>query len=148
MKRIIVVLIIAFVLVACGEQTEPLKPLDKGMPNTVILSNGEVVYKIDGEWNVVTKVTKTFHGGEWEYVMKISQDGDKFVGTRLKEGEYAPEGNETIKGELEKNGFKSLSVKSSEGWKPATAEISENCNKIVYKAKVGERGLEITTTRK
>ena len=48
----------------------------------------------------------------------------------------------------EKNGFKSLSVKSSEGWKPAMAEISENCNKIVYKAKVGERGLEITTTRK
>jgi hypothetical protein len=147
-KRIIVVLIIAFVLVACGEQTEPLKPLDKGMPNTVTLSTGDVVYKIDGEWNVVTKVTKTFHGGEWEYVMKISQDGNKFVGIRSKDGEYALKGNETINGELEKNGFKSLSVKTSEGWKPATAKISENCNKIVYKAKVREHGLEITTTRK
>ena len=148
MKRIIVVLIIAFVLVACGEQTEPLKPLDEGMPNTVKLSNGEVVYKFDGEWNVVTKVTKTFHGGEWEYVMKISQDGNKLVGIRLKDGEYALKGNETIKGELEKNGFKSLSVKTSEGWKPATAKISENCNKIVYKAKVREHVLEITTIRK
>ena len=148
MKRIIVALIIAFVLVACGEQTEPLKPLDKGMPNTLTLSNGEVVYKIDGEWNVVTKVTKTFHGGEWEYVMKISQDGNKFVGISLKTGEYAIKGIETIKGELEKNGFKSLSVKTSEGWKLATAKISENCNKIVYKAKERDHVLEITTTRK
>ena len=146
MKRISVILIIAFVLVACGEQTEPLKPLDKGMPNTVILSNGEVVYKIDGEWNVVAKGHPM---GEWENVYKISQDGNKFVGIRLKDGEAGFKGTETIKGELEKNGFKSLSVKTSlEGWKPATAKISENCNKIVYKAKVRGHGLEITTTRK
>jgi hypothetical protein len=131
MRRIIVVLIIAFVWVACGEQTEPLKPLDKGMPNTVTLSNGEVVYNIDGEWNVVAKGHPM---GEWENVYKISQDGNKFVGIRLKDGE---------------DGFKSLSVKTSlQGWKPATAKISENCNKIVYKAKVREHGLEITTTRK
>jgi hypothetical protein len=145
-KRIIVVLIIAFVLVACGEQTEPLKPLDKGMPNTVTLSNGKVVYKIDGEWNVVVKISMR---GEYENVYKISQDGNKFVGIRLKDGEFEPKGTEIIKGELEKNGFKSLYVKtSSEGWKLATAKISENCNKIVYKAKVQGLGLEITTTRK
>jgi hypothetical protein len=146
MKRISVILIIGFVLVACGEQTEPLMPLDKGAPNTVTLSNGEVVYKFDGEWNVVVKMVVR---GEGENVWKISQDGNKFVGISLKEGEYALKGTETIKGELEKNGFKSLYVKTaSEGWVPATAKISENCNKIVYKAKVRGHGIKITTTRK
>ena len=146
MKRISVIFIISLVFVACGEQTEPLKPLDKGMPNTVTLSNGEVVYNIDGEWNVVAKGHPM---GEWENVYKISQDGNKFVGIRLKDGEAGFKGTETIKGELEKNGFKSLSVNTSlEGWKPATAKISENCNKIVYKSKVRGHGLEITTTRK
>ena len=67
---------------------------------------------------------------------------------KLWDGEYALKGNERIKGELEKNGFKSLSVKTSEGWKPATAKISENCNKIVYKAKERDHFLEVTTTRK
>ncbi len=146
MKRISVILIIAFVWVACGEQKEPLKPLDKGMPNTVTLSSGEVVYNIDGEWNVAAKGHPM---GEWQNVYKISQDGNKFVGIRLKDGEAGFKGTETIKGELEKNGFKSLSVNTSlEGWKPATAKISENCNKIVYKSKVRGHGLEITTTRK
>ena len=146
MKRISLILIIGLVFVACGEQTEPLKPLDKGTPNTVTLSNGEVVYNIDGEWNVVAKGHPM---GEWEDVYKKSQDGNKFVGIRLKDGEAGLKGTETIKGELEKNGFKSLYVKTSlEGWKPATAKISRNCNKIVYKAKVRGHGLEITTTRK
>jgi hypothetical protein len=146
MKRISAILIIGLVLVACGEQTEPLMRLDKGSANTVTLSNGEVVYNIDGEWNVVGKM---FHMGEWENVYKISQDGNKFVGIRLKDGEDGLKGTEIIKGELEKNGFKSLSVKTtSQGWKPAAAKISENCNKIVYKAKVRGHGLEITTTRK
>ena len=146
MKRIGLILIIGLVFVACGEQTEPLKPLDKGTPNTVTLSNGEVVYNIDGEWNVVAKGHPM---GEWEDVYKKSQDGNKFVGIRLKDGEAGLKGTETIKGELEKNGFKSLYVKTSlEGWKPATAKISRNCNKIVYKAKVRGHGLEITTTRK
>ena len=146
MKGIIVVMIIGFVFVACGEQTEPLKPLDKGLPNTVTLSNEEVVYKIDGEWNVVVKMVVS---GEGENVWKIPQDGNKFVGISLKTGKYALKGTETIKGELEKNGFKSLYVKTSlEGWKPATAKINENCNKIVYKAKVRGHGLKITTTRK
>ena len=146
MKRIIVVLIIGFVLVACGEQTEPLKPLDKGMPNTVTLSNGEVVYKIDGEWNVVVKISMR---GKNENVYKISQDGNKFVGIHLKEGEYLGKGAEAIKGEVEKNGFKSLYVNTStEGWIPATAKISENCYKIVYKAEVEGLNIKITTTRK
>ena len=146
MKRISVILIIGLVLVACGEQTEPLMPLDKGAPNTVTLSNEEVVYKLEGEWNGVVKMSMV---GDWENVYKISQDGNKFVGILLKEGEYLPKGAEAMKGELEKNGFKSLYLNTStKGWVPATAKISENCNKIVYKTKLGGLNAKITTTRK
>jgi hypothetical protein len=52
-----VILIIGLFLVACGEQTETPMPLDKGAPNTVTLSNGEVVYKLDGEWSFVFEAT-------------------------------------------------------------------------------------------
>jgi hypothetical protein len=150
MKRISVILIIGLVLVACGEQTEPLMPLDKGEPNTVTLSNGEVVYKLDGEWSCVMKISMRDLIGE--DIIKISQDGNKFVGIYVNGNQYKTAGTEAIKGELGINGFKSISVNTTSfqtaKWIPATAKISENCNKIVYKAKLEGLTTEITTTRK
>ncbi|MGI9569951.1 MAG: hypothetical protein ACR2PH_09500, partial [Desulfobulbia bacterium] len=130
--------------------TEPLMPLDKGAPNTVTLSNGEVVYKLDGEWSCVMKISMRDLMGE--DIIKISQDGNTFVGIYINGHRYMSAGDWAIKGELEKNGFKSVYVNTTSfqtaKWIPATAKISENCNKIVYKAKVQGLGLEITTTRK
>ena len=153
MKRISVILIIGLVLVACGEQTEPLMPLDKGAPNTVTLSNGEVVYKLDGEWGGVLKVS---YEGKFEDIIKISQDGNTFVGIHINGHKYLSAGDEAIKGELEKNGFKSvfvnpggkLSHSGIEGWIPATGKISENCNKIITKAKVEGVNFKLTLNRK
>ena len=160
MKMISVILIISFVLVACGEQTEQLMPLDKGAPNTVTLSNGEVVYKLDGEWSCVMKISMRDLIGE--DIIKISQDGNKFVGTYIKGNQYLFAGDEAIKGELEKNGFISVYLntvnawgsKSSMGegssgvWRPATAKISENCNKIITNAKVTGTNFNLTLNRK
>ena len=152
MKRISVILIIGLVLVACGEQTEPLMPLDKGAPNTVTLSNGEVVYKLDGEWSCVLKVPME---GKFEDIIKISQDGNTFVGIYINGHAYMSEGEGAIKGELEKNGFKSVYVNAGpeffgdpQGWKPATGKISENCNKIITNAKVEGVNLKLTLNRK
>ena len=159
MKRISIILIIGLVLVACGEQTEPLMSLDKGAPNTVTLSNGEVVYKLDGEWSCVLKTSKF---EEVEDIIKISQDGNTFVGTYIKGNQYLFAGDEAIKGELEKNGFISVYLntvnawgsKSSMGegssgvWRPATAKISENCNKIITNAKVTGTNFKLTLNRK
>jgi hypothetical protein len=150
MKRISVILIIGLVLVACGEKTEPLMPLDKGAPNTVTLSNGDVVYKLDGEWSGVLKVPME---GKHEDIIKISQDGNTFAGIYVNGHKYMSEGEGAIKGELEKNGFKSvyLNIRSPFGtkeWKPATVKISENCNKIITNAKMEGVNFKLTLNRK
>jgi hypothetical protein len=141
MKRISVILIIGLVLVACGEQTEPLMPLDKGAPNTVTLPNGEVVYKMDGEWNATIDYP-TF-GTINKDILKITQDGNKFVGSFLNGNELQDAGIEVIKGELEKNGFKSLYVNSVEGWLPATSKIDGNCNKIATRTLIKRKELKV-----
>ena len=152
MKRISVILIIGLVLVACGEQTEPLMPLDKGTPNTVTLSNGEVVYKLDGEWSCVFQPSM---GDKAEDIIKISQDGNTFVGIYINGNDYKSAGDGAIKGELEKNGFKSVYVNTArvhsaeaKGWKPATGKISENCNKIITNVKAGGLNQKLTLNRK
>ena len=150
MKKIIVILIIGFIFAACGEQTEPLMPLDKGAPNTVTLSNDEVVYKLDGEWSGVFNSSR--HTKE-EDIIKISQDGNTFVGVYKTGHKYKSAGDGAIKGELEKNGFKSVyvntvSIDSGNEWKPATGKISENCNKIITNVKVQGLNQKLTLNRK
>jgi hypothetical protein len=64
-------------------------------------------------------------------------------------------GDGAIKGELEKNGFKSVYIhtthsfeQSPEKWKPATGKISENGNKIITNAKVEGIDFKLTLNRK
>jgi hypothetical protein len=89
---------------------------------------------------------------EQEDIIKISQDGNTFVGIYVNGNQYFSKGDGAIKGELGKNGFKSVYLNTTTfqtaKWIPATAKISENCNKIVYKAKLEGLTTEITTTRK
>jgi nicotinamide mononucleotide adenylyltransferase len=59
-----------------------------------------------------------------------------------------PKGSETIKGVLEKDGFKSFSTKTVDGWTFATTEIAEKCNKIEIETPVRDITLNITLTRK
>ena len=147
MKRISVILIIGLVLVACGEQTEPLMPLDKGAPNTVTLSTGDVVYDISGEWDAI--IGYGAYGGDQKDIVKINQDGNKFTGfvtighTGFKIGE------ELLTGELEKNGFKSIQRMSlSSGRISSSGKIDESCKTIIVKS--GDRGhsFSMTLTRK
>jgi len=51
MKRILIILIIGFVFATIQAQMD--NPLKKGMPNTVTLSTGDVVYDLNGEWDAV-----------------------------------------------------------------------------------------------
>ncbi len=114
------------------------------------MSNGEVVYKLDGEWSCIFKIS--LRDNITEDIIKISQDGNKFVGIYVNGNKYKTAGTEAIKGELEKNGFKSVYLNTSsfesDEWVPATGKISENCNKIVYKGKLQGLTTKITTTRK
>ena len=105
MKSAFGILMICFVFVACGEEIEPLKPLQKGMPNTKTLSTGEMVYDISGEWDAILEEVGS---GNTEDIINITQEGNKFVGIILNENVHWSKGDELIKGELMKNGFKSI----------------------------------------
>jgi hypothetical protein len=151
MKNLLLVLLVCLGLIACGEDVEPLKALQKGAPNTVTLSNGEVVYKLDGEWSCVYQ--QSMREGEPKDIIKISQDGNTFVGIYINGHVYKAAGTGAIKGELEKNGFKSVylgtvSYFGTEEWKSATGKISENCNKIITNGNVDGANLKLTLTRK
>ena len=56
MKRLIVVFVVCLVFAACSEEIQPLKSLQKGTPNTITLSTGDVVYDLNGEWDFLAKV--------------------------------------------------------------------------------------------
>jgi hypothetical protein len=147
MKGAFGILMICFVFVACGEEIEPLKPLQKGMPNIKTLSTGEMVYDISGEWDAIWDSDTT---GKMEDIINITQEGNKFVGIILNGNEHWSKGDELIKGELVKNGFKSIKRNTiSVGWISETiGKIDEGCNKIEVKTSRHGSNLILTLNRK
>ena len=81
-------------------------------------------------------------------IVKITQEGNKFVGIKLIGNQWFPKGSETIKGELEKNGFKSFHTNTASGWTSANTKIGEKCNKIEIETPVMGTMIGITLTRK
>ena len=140
MKRILIILIIGFVFATVQAQMD--NPLKKGMPNTVTLSTGDVVYDLNGEWDAVyDSVAYKPYGGEDQEIkkdiVKITQEGNQFVGIKLIGDEIVGKNQETVKGELEKNGFRKVySVvwdieEKRARWVTCKGEISKDGNKIV-----------------
>jgi hypothetical protein len=147
MKEILMALIIGSVFTVAYAQMD--NPLNPEMPNTATLSNGEVIYDLSGEWDAIYENKKS----SWSSrdIVQITQKGNKFVGIKLIGNEWTPKGSETIKGELEKDGFKSFTTSTFYGWIPSKTKISEECNKIRIETPLpeGEHNiLEITLTRK
>ena len=104
MKRVLIILIICFAfLITVQAQTD--NPLKKGMVNTVELSNGDVIYDLNGEWEVSVE-----HYGPWAQfgvvsdISAIKQDGASFVGVTLLGSPRSPKGSEKLRGELDKSG--------------------------------------------
>ena len=143
MKRIVVILIIGFVFSTVYAQMD--NPLKEGMPNTVKLENGEVVYDLNGEW------TSAYDTGGWgtlEDIIKITQNGNQFVGIYLLNGDrLAGKNKEKIKGKIKGNVFDEVyfyDIKDHETfkafWAPSEAKISEDGNEIVIKRVLEEKG--------
>ena len=144
MKKILMALILGLVFTAAYAQMD--NPLKQGMPNTVTLSNGEVIYDLSGEWDAIYDNKE--YGGTNKDIVKITQKGNEFVGIKLIGNQWTPKGSETIKGELEKDGFKSLYGNTVQGWTAAAGTIGEKCNIIEIKTPVAGITLDITLTRK
>ena len=73
------------------------------MPNTVTLSNGEVIYDLSGEWDAIYDNKE--YGGINKDIVKITQEGNDFFGIKLIGNQQSPKGSDTIKGKLAKDGF-------------------------------------------
>jgi hypothetical protein len=118
------------------------------MANTVTLADGSMVYDLNGEWDAV--IDNGSYGISKD-IIKITQEGNKFVGIKLIGNQYVGKGEETIRGELEGNGFKSLEgYTKMEGWVPSAGKILDGGNKIVDQTEVVTLSLTVveTLTRK
>ena len=145
MKRLMLVLSMVVLLVGACTSKESSQPvvLKPGMPNTITLPNGEVVYDLNGEWDAVYDLS--FSGTlaaiedtqSSKGIVRITQEGNKFVGIKVIGDQWVDKNQETVQGELEKNKFGNLYVFRGMiyRWVPGKGEISEDGNKIVIEAK-------------
>ena len=148
MKKLILTLIFALVFTTVHALMD--NPLKEGMPNTLTLSNGEVVYDLSGDWDAV------LDNGGWatyEDVVKITQKDNQFVGIYLLKGDNnIGKNEEKIKGKLAGNGFEQVFLHGAKPetrkwyWLPSEGTISESGNKIVVKRDFEFKGAKGTVT--
>jgi len=158
----LLVILCAFILGA-GPSTASSQPvvLKPGMPHTITLPNGEVVYDLNGEWDAVYEltITRSATGVEAKQsskdIVRITQEGIQFLGIKLIGDEWVGKNKEAVKGELEKNGFRKVYAVAYDLadmraiWVRSKGEISEDGNKIVIKTKrYGYQGYYVTIALK
>jgi hypothetical protein len=100
----------------------------QGSKKTITLRNGEVVWDLNGEWDVLIE---SVYGGTTRDVFKITQQGSSFVAIRMMGNPYMPPGSEGARGELDKNGFKKVQIVSGMGLLDSKGQISDDGNKMV-----------------
>jgi len=114
---------------------------------TIKLSNGEEVIDLSGEWDEHLEYQGMFSGLRSSTdKIKITQEGNSFVGVKLHDTQWWPKGSECVKGELQKDGFKTIYINRADmGWTPCKWKISENGNTFVID---DERVVKATFKRK
>ena len=142
---IVLITTVSFLYVAYAQMAE------KGWEKTVTLPSGEVILDMGGEWDSLFELYGLWSSYKpFTDILTITQEGNTFTAVKQIGSGLVPKGAETIKGELDKDGFKEVYIyrsSSSEGyiWSPSTGEISENGNKIVVS---DGRVIQVTLTRK
>jgi len=135
MKRIFIIVLIGFVFSTVRAQMD--NSLKEGMPNTVKLASGEVIYDLNGDWDAVWD---TGGSGTYQDIIKIIQKEDQFVGVYLLKGDYhLNKGKEKVKGKLKGNMIDEVSLHDVElvafelRWIISQGSISKNGNEIIIK---------------
>ena len=110
-----------------------------GSVGIAIQSDAEETIDLNGEWDAVYATWMAM----LKDTIKISQEGNKFVGIRLIGDVYVPKGSEAIKGELSGEYFKQVFTYDYMGgkqfeWNHAQGVIIENGNKIVIQTIITE----------
>ena len=115
---------------------------------TIQSDAGETI-DLNGEWDAVYATWM----GMLKDTIKISQEGNKFVGNRQIGGGYIPKGSDAIKGELIDQMFSQVSTFDYMGggkfeWNDAQGVIIENGNKLVIQTYRFPNMITVTMTRK
>ena len=115
--------------------------------NTVRLPSGEIVCDLNGEWNTLYEPYGPMqHFGNIKSMIKITQQGNMFVGKSLISTGFTPAGTEKIRGELDKDGIKKVQLtRPDKDWSDGKVEMSKDCNKIEID---DSDGLKMTLERK
>ena len=137
MKKLQITLIVIFVflLVVVSfsiSQSQDIKKLKAGMPNTVTLSNGEVVYDLNGEWNsFVEPYGSWIMYGTTRNIIKITQTDSSLVGILMMDDFWYSKGYVSIRAELDKSGFKKVEMMTNMGTLDSKGQISNDGNTII-----------------
>jgi hypothetical protein len=138
-------LLIVFASVPIAQNAE------KGWKKTVTLPSGEVILDMSGEWDNHIEFYGTLISIQpIQDIIKFTQKGTTVIGAKQTASIWKPKGTETIKGELNKAGFKAVYSYIGDEWgiwewAGCKWEISEDGNKIGLDC--GERA-KLTLTRK
>ena len=121
----------------------------QGSKKTITLPNGEVIWDLNGEWDAQYEALGALSNiGKFADILKVTQQGDSFVGIKTIGSTSVPKDAVSIKGELDKNGIKKVRVvlQTMMGfYEECKAQISEDGNKIIIDGCVNVR---VTLTRK
>ena len=150
MKKIMFGLVIIVLSTMAYAQMD--NPLKEGMPNTMKLPTGEVIYDLNGEWDAFYDP-----GGGWETykdIIKIEQNEDQFIGIYLKEGDnFVGKNKVKIKGSMSGNKIKEAFFRDMTDmetmnlfWAPCKVDISEDGNQILVKRDLEQKGVIWTRT--
>ncbi len=118
----------------------------QGSKKTITLPSGEVVYDLNGEWDALVETYGPMaYVGSYPQIHKIMQAGSAFIGVRMIDDPNNLKGWQSLQGELDKSGFKRVTMMGVGGSVEGKGQISEDGNKIVIDS---GGGIRWTLTRK
>ena len=131
--RILCLVVMVFILFIAQSQTE-----EQGWKKTITLPSGEVVCDLNGEWDLLwIGRGEAFAMGRTQMPVKITQQGNSFIGIRMEGNEFVSKGSVSIEGELDKNGVKRLFYHGNRQEGTYKSKLSKNGNLIEFTTSYG-----------
>jgi hypothetical protein len=148
MKKTLPVLVVVLLVTTSFVCVSQAQTPQKGSKNTITLTNGEVVWDLNGEWDTfVENYGPLAFAGKYPQITKITQTGSSFVAIRMIDDPYNLKGSQSLQGEIDKSGIKKVTITGACGMVviKTKGQISDDGNKITIDDGVQ---LRLTLTRK
>ena len=112
--------------------TTSVQMAERGAKNTMTLPNGEVIWDLNGEWDVINENYGPWSQyGVYPNIHKITQTGSSIVGVLTMDDRWYQAGYQYIGAELDKTGFMKVKIYTNLGTLDSKGWVSEDGNKIV-----------------